>query len=121
MRISDWSSDVCSSDLDTLLRVRTATFDNLFEAVAVFAPDGRLHLWNQRFRRLWGIDEPTLAAHPRVDALMAGLADRLVKPHQISIVQEVIRAATLERQQRGGAIGFRSEEIRVGTECVRSW
>jgi hypothetical protein len=91
---------------DTLLRVRTATFDNLFEAIAVFAPDGRLHLWNQRFRRLWGIDEATLAAHPRVDALMGGLADRLVKPNQISIVQEVIRAATLERQQRGGEIGF---------------
>jgi signal transduction histidine kinase len=91
---------------DTLLRVRTATFDNLFEAIAVFAPDGRLHLWNQRFHRLWGIDEATLAAHPRVDALMGGLADRLVKPNQISIVQEVIRAATLERQQRGGEIGF---------------
>ena len=91
---------------DTLLRVRTATFDNLFEAIAVFAPDGRLHLWNQRFRRLWGIDEGTLAAHPRVDALMGGLADRLVKPNQISIVQEVIRAATLERQQRGGEISF---------------
>ena len=91
---------------DTLLRVRTATFDNLFEAIAVFAPDGRLHLWNQRFRRLWGIDEATLAAHPRVDVLMGGLADRLVKPNQISIVQEVIRAATLERQQRGGEIGF---------------
>ncbi len=91
---------------DTLLRVRTATFDNLFEAVAVFAPDGRLHLWNQRFRRLWGIEEPTLAAHPRVDALMGGLADRLAKPNQISIVQEVIRAATLERQQRVGEIRF---------------
>ncbi|MDP3784345.1 MAG: PAS-domain containing protein, partial [Sphingopyxis sp.] len=91
---------------DTLLRVRTATFDNLFEAIAVFAPDGRLHLWNQRFRRLWGIEEGMLAAHPRVDALMGGLADRLVKPNQISIVQEVIRAATLERQQRGGEIGF---------------
>lgn len=91
---------------DTLLRVRTATFDNLFEAVAVFAPDGRLHLWNQRFRRLWGIDEPTLAAHPRVDALMGGLADRLAKPNQISIVQEVIRAATLERQQRVGEVRF---------------
>lgn len=91
---------------DTLLRVRTATFDNLFEAVAVFAPDGRLHLWNQRFRRLWGVDEGTLAAHPRVDALMGGLADRLAKPNQISIVQEVIRAATLERQQRVGEIRF---------------
>src|SRR3546814_16605460 len=41
----------------SLFRVRTATFDNLFEAIAVFAPDGRLHLWNQRFRRLWGVDE----------------------------------------------------------------
>jgi len=92
---------------DTLLRVRTATFDNLFEAVAVFAPDGRLHLWNQRFRRLWGVDEPTLAAHPRVDAPMGGLADRLAKPNQISIVQEVIRAATLERTQRAGEIRFR--------------
>ncbi|WOF44083.1 PAS-domain containing protein [Sphingopyxis indica] len=91
---------------DTLLRVRTATFDNLFEAVAVFAPDGRLHLWNQRFRRLWVVDEGALAAHPRVDALMAGLADRLAKPNQASLMQEVIRAATLERTQRGGQIRF---------------
>lgn len=91
---------------DTLLRVRTATFDNLFEAVAVFAPDGRLHLWNQRFRRLWNVDEAALAAHPRVDALMSGLADRLTKPNQISIVQEVIRAATLERTQRAGEVRF---------------
>lgn len=91
---------------DTLLRVRTATFDNLFEAIAVFAPDGRLHLWNQRFRRLWNVEEHKLAAHPRVDALMGGLADRLAKPNQISIVQEVIRAATLERTQRAGEIRF---------------
>ena len=33
----------------TLLRTRTATFDSLFESVAVFAPDGRLQLWNRRF------------------------------------------------------------------------
>ena len=91
---------------DTLLRVRTATFDNLFEAIAVFAPDGRLHLWNQRFRRLWAVDESALAAHPRVDELMGGLADRLAKPNQASVVQEVIRAATLERTQRAGQIRF---------------
>ncbi|MBY4637840.1 PAS-domain containing protein [Sphingopyxis sp. XHP0097] len=95
-----------ASTRDTLLRVRTATFDNLFEAIAVFAPDGRLHLWNQRFRRLWGIDEGTLAAHPRVDTLMGELADRLAKPNQVSVVQEVIRAATLERTQRRGDIRF---------------
>ncbi|MFN5782734.1 MAG: PAS-domain containing protein, partial [Novosphingobium sp.] len=31
-----------SATRDTLLRTRTATFDSLFESVAVFAPDGRL-------------------------------------------------------------------------------
>ncbi|TMJ15786.1 MAG: PAS domain-containing protein [Alphaproteobacteria bacterium] len=41
-----------ASARDTLLRVRTATFDNLFEAVGVFASDGRLNLWNNRFREL---------------------------------------------------------------------
>ncbi len=96
-----------ASTRDTLLRVRTATFDNLFEAVAVFAPDGRLHLWNQRFRRLWSVAEHILAAHPRVDELMGGLADRLAKPNSVSIVQEVIRSATLERQQRSGQIVFK--------------
>ena len=95
-----------ASTRDTLLRVRTATFDNLFEAIAVFAPDGRLHLWNQRFRKLWAVEENLLAAHPRVDALMAGLADRLAKPAQVTVVQEIIRAATLERTQRSGQIRF---------------
>lgn len=96
-----------ASTRDTLLRVRTATFDNLFEAVAVFAPDGRLHLWNQRFRRLWAVEENVLAAHPRVDALMGGLADRLAKPAQVTIIQEIIRAATRERAQRSGQIRFK--------------
>jgi PAS domain-containing protein len=58
-----------ASARDTLLRVRTATFDNLFEAVGVFASDGRLNLWNNRFKELWGLDEEQLAGHPRVDAL----------------------------------------------------
>jgi PAS domain-containing protein len=55
-----------SSARDTLLRVRTATFDNLFEAVGVFASDGRLHLWNNRFRKIWGFEEEMLAGQPRV-------------------------------------------------------
>jgi PAS domain-containing protein len=58
-----------ASARDTLLRVRTATFDNLFEAIGVFASDGRLHLWNNRFRELWEFDETKLADHPRIDSL----------------------------------------------------
>jgi PAS domain-containing protein len=53
-----------------LLRVRSATFDNLFEAISVFASDGRLYLWNRRFCEVWGLDETWLGEHPRVDELV---------------------------------------------------
>jgi len=95
-----------SSARDTLLRVRTATLDNLFEAIAVFSSDGRLHLWNSRFRQIWAVQEVMLATHPRVDELMAALADRLARPQQSSLVHQLIRAATVERRQRGGRIAF---------------
>ena len=100
-----------SSARDTLLRVRTATFDNLFEAIGVFASDGRLHLWNSRFRRIWDVDEAMLAAHPRVDELMQKVASRLIKPQQASLVRELVRAATVERRQRGGRVTFSDGRI----------
>jgi PAS domain-containing protein len=50
-----------ASARDTLLRVRAATFDNLFEAISVFASDGRLYLWNRRFLEDWELDEEWLA------------------------------------------------------------
>jgi signal transduction histidine kinase len=95
-----------STARDTLLRVRTATLDNLFEAIAVFASDGRLQLWNSKFSKIWSVPEVTLAAHPRVDELMSAVADRLVRPEQAGLVQQLIRAATVERRQRGGRIAF---------------
>jgi signal transduction histidine kinase len=95
-----------SSARDTLLRVRTATFDNLFEAISVFSSDGRLSLWNNRFRQIWQVDEGVLAKHPRVDELMQKVANRLVKPHQASVVRELVRAATIERKQRNGRVAF---------------
>ncbi|MET0371281.1 MAG: PAS-domain containing protein [Sphingobium sp.] len=95
-----------SSARDTLLRVRTATFDNLFEAIGVFASDGRLHLWNSRFGAIWGVGEEVLAAHPRIDELMRTVQERLAKPQQADVVRELVRAATVERKQRAGHVGF---------------
>ena len=95
-----------SSSRDTLLRVRNATLDNLFEAIGVFAADGRLHLWNSKFRQIWSVPEVLLTTHPRVDELMAALSDRLARPQQASLVHQLIRAATVERRQRGGRIAF---------------
>ncbi len=91
---------------DTLLRVRTATFDNLFEALGVFAADGRLQLWNNRFRSLWGVEEEFLNAHPRVDAIAEAVANRLATPARAALIAELVRSATVERQQRGGRVAF---------------
>jgi signal transduction histidine kinase len=95
-----------ASARDTLLRVRTATFDNLFEAVGVFASDGRLHLWNNRFRETWQFEEEQLAAHPRVDALTPLIARKLKNADHAGLVRELVRSATVERKQRTGHVSF---------------
>ncbi|MGQ0590986.1 MAG: PAS-domain containing protein [Sphingosinicella sp.] len=95
-----------ASARDTLLRVRSATFDNLFEAIGVFASDGRLNLWNNRFKELWGFEEEQLAAHPRVDALTPHLAARLKRASHAGLVRELVRSATQERKQRTGRVSL---------------
>ncbi len=100
-----------SSARDTLLRVRTATFDNLFESIGVFSSDGRLQMWNSRFRTIWGANEELLAGHPRIDDLMRAVQAKLTKPEQANLVRELVRAATVERKQRMGHVGFADGRI----------
>ena len=95
-----------SSARDTLLRVRTATFDNLFEGVAVFASDGRLYLWNRRFGDFWHLDETWLAEHPRVDELVPAFAQRLVNPTAAASLRELVRGATSERRAERGRLSL---------------
>lgn len=95
-----------ASARDTLLRVRTATFDSLSEALGVFAADGRLQLWNSKFRATFGFEEDFLASHPRVDALAQAAGTNLVAPGKAVLMSEMIRSATLDRQQRGGSLAF---------------
>jgi len=95
-----------SSARDTLMRVRTATFDSLFEGIGVFAADGKLHLWNQRFRTIWNVEEAVLAAHPRIDDFMNSMAGRLARPPQAGLVRELMRSCTVDRKQRNGRVMF---------------
>jgi signal transduction histidine kinase len=91
---------------DTLLRTRTATFDKLFESLAVFAPDGRLQQWNRRFAADWGLDDQFLDEHPKADKLLERIGARLQRPTQVQRVGTVIRAATLERRESGGRVAL---------------
>ena len=95
-----------ASARDTLLRVRAATFDNLFEVISVFASDGRLYLWNRRFSEVWDLDETWLAEHPRVDELVPAMAKRLVNPTTAAQVRELVRSTTSGRQSGTGRVSL---------------
>ncbi|TMM49719.1 sensor histidine kinase [Qipengyuania marisflavi] len=93
-----------SATRDTLLRTRTASFDSLFEALAVFAPDGHLELWNRGFAGAWGIDPEVLDGHPQAEDLLEAIAGNLADPKAITGVNHVIRSATLDRKKREGSV-----------------
>ncbi|QLC21573.1 PAS domain-containing protein [Parasphingopyxis sp. CP4] len=95
-----------ASARDTLLQVRTATFDNLSEAIGVFAADGRLHIWNRRFREVWDLDEDILSNHPRVDELTDTIAERFRSAGSADAIQTAVRSATAERQQASGRLSL---------------
>lgn len=89
---------------DTLLRTRTATLDSLFEALAIFAPDGSVQLWNRSFAGTWGLTPELLDAHPSADELLGAIGRNLVCPEEAALIGAVVRAATLDRREKGGQV-----------------
>lgn len=89
---------------DTLLRTRTATLDSLFEALAIFAPDGSVQLWNRSFAGTWGLTTELLDKHPSADELLSAIGRNLVRPDEASLIGAVVRAATLDRREKEGRV-----------------
>ncbi|TAD77951.1 MAG: PAS domain-containing protein [Sphingomonadales bacterium] len=89
---------------DTLLRTRTATLDSLFEALAIFAPDGSVQLWNRSFAGTWGLTPELLDQHPSADELLSAIGRNLVRPEEASLIGAAVRAATLDRREKGGQV-----------------
>src|SRR3546814_18895998 len=101
MRISDWSSDVCSSDLDETAAMRREfeqgigwgdAKQRLFERI-----DSEVAPLRERYETL-------MAEPPKIERLLRDGARRLRAPHATPLLRE-LRAA-------------RSEERRGGKECV---
>src|SRR3546814_19517997 len=99
MRISDWSSDVCSSDLQT---------------EADRCPRSRRRAASARYRcAVIEIARRAASLRPGQDAA----ADHL--PSGLSAAQSAREGQELGRSQEDPSnAGTRSEERRVGTECV---
>ncbi|TRD10032.1 PAS domain-containing protein [Erythrobacter insulae] len=93
-----------SATRDTLLRTRTATLDSLFEALAIFAPDGSVQLWNRSFAGTWGLSGEFLDTHPSADALLEAIGKNLTRPGDAKQIGAVVRAATLDRKEKEGRV-----------------
>jgi signal transduction histidine kinase len=89
---------------DTLLRTRTATLDSLFEALAIFAPDGSVQLWNRSFAGTWGLTTELLDRHPSADELLTAIGRNLVRTEEASLIGAAVRAATLDRREKEGRV-----------------
>src|SRR3546814_8938708 len=62
MRISVWSSDLCSSDLST--------------AIAIYVRDLHLMFFNTAYAHLWELYEDFLQGHPHLGDVLEALRDR---------------------------------------------
>src|SRR3546814_20398431 len=111
MRISDWSSDVCSSDLPEDLRLAVHELDEREEEPFLEASD--LHL--ARAERVLALLLGAVDVLP--DALVVDGARRL---KELLVVQ---RARLPQHLEADGhvVVAFRSAERVGGTECVRPW
>lgn len=58
------------SRYNALIDAQRETLDNLTEAVAVFAPNGRLKLFNSAFAQIWRLSRATLAEGPHIDEII---------------------------------------------------
>ncbi|MEO1221744.1 MAG: PAS-domain containing protein, partial [Pseudomonadota bacterium] len=93
-----------SATRDTLLRTRTATLDSLIEALAIFAPDGSVQLWNRSFAGTWGLSAEFLDTHPSAEELLKAIGTNLEKPSESKAIGAVVRAATLDRREKKGQV-----------------
>src|SRR3546814_14953360 len=110
MRISDWSSDVCSSDLSRLAEVRKASIGFIFQS---FNLVDELSVRENVELALLYHDVSAAERKRRADEVMdkVGLAHRAKhRPSQLSGGQQP-RVAVARAP-------VRSEEGRVGQECV---
>jgi signal transduction histidine kinase len=77
---------------DALIRVQGETLDNLAEAVAVFASDGRLRLHNPAFQQMWGLPAEALAERPHIEAVIAWCAPLQPEDQTLRSLRQAVTA-----------------------------
>ncbi|MEQ8602778.1 MAG: PAS-domain containing protein [Marivibrio sp.] len=96
---------------NTLTAVQRLTLDSLYEAVAVFGPDGRLRLSNDGFARLFLQDPEWLASEPHISELVESARPVLPEVDDWEAAKRKMVLSIAEPQAHSGRMELRTNRI----------
>ena len=85
------------SRYNALIQVQRETLDTLREGVAVFAPSGRLRLYNQAFAAIWQLNPGQLDGEPHVDEIIGWCRALHDAPEEWERTKAAVTAIVAER------------------------
>jgi signal transduction histidine kinase len=85
------------SRYNALIEVQTETLDTLKEGVAVFAPNGRLRLYNRAFATIWRLNPRQLDGEPHIEDVIAWCRVLYDAPEDWEGIKEAVTAIVPER------------------------
>jgi signal transduction histidine kinase len=86
------------SRYNALIQVQRETLDTLRDGVAVFAPDGRLRLYNQAFADIWRLSSSQLDEQPHVDDVIEWCRTLYDAPEEWERTKAAVTAIVAERR-----------------------
>jgi len=85
------------SRYNALIEVQRETLDTLREGVAVFAPNGRLRLYNRAFATIWRLNPRQLDGEPHIEEIIAWCRVLYDAPEEWDGIKEAVTAIVAER------------------------
>jgi len=86
------------SRYNELIQVQRETLDTLREGVAVFAPNGRLRLYNTAFATIWQLHPRLLDAQPHVEDVITWCRELYDAPEEWDRTKAAVTAIVAERR-----------------------
>lgn len=92
------------SRYNALIAVQRETLDNLKEAVAVFATDGRLQLFNSAFAQIWKLSRSRLTEGPHIDEIIGQCLPMFADTSTWSRISRAVTGISDRRQPLNGSM-----------------
>ncbi len=90
------------SRVNSMIRVQGETLDSLTEGVAVFAPDGRLTLFNTALATIWKFSPELLRKEPHIDEIIKIASDFYDDPGTWQSLKQAVTAFSDQRMPMEG-------------------